>query len=282
MSYIDLFPKVPEWSHRRLSSFLSDSNPASYQLLDVREPTEFEKYHLPGAQSFPLAKLQEGSTIIDSKKPTILYCRNGLRSHAAAQILIRRGFQKVCLLKGGVQNWPGWLTTFSDSRVNELFTMLNTAEDHALFAWQLEENTRRLYRAINETVENSQLKVLFAKLAGDESNHKATIKAIWEGLSRRAAPTAFPHAIETFREHDFLEGGMVLTDALNWIKSFSTVDLLDFIISLEINAYDHYLTLQRLATDENSGRLFELVSDEELRHVKLLVRSCEEFQSSLE
>ena len=205
-----------------------------------------------------------------------------MRSHAAAQILIRRGFQKIYLLKGGLKNWRGNLTTNSYHKANECFAMLNTPEDHALFAWQMEENTQRLYKAIIDIVKNPQLKVIFVNLARDESNHKASIKAIWEGLSGCVAPTEFPHAIETFREHDFLEGGMVLNDALNWIKSLPTVDLLDFVISLEMNAYDHYLTLQRIVTDENSRRLFELVSDEELRHVKLLTQSNEEFQSSLE
>ena len=63
----------------------------------------------------------------------------------------------------------------------------------------MEENTHRLYKAIIGIVENPQLKVIFVNLARDESNHKASIKAIWEGLSGCVAPTAFPHAIETFR-----------------------------------------------------------------------------------
>ena len=65
------------------------------QLIDVRSETEFNQGAAPGAQNFPIQKLQANATGLDTKKPVIVYCRTGGRSARAQQLLQGFGFQQV-------------------------------------------------------------------------------------------------------------------------------------------------------------------------------------------
>jgi hypothetical protein len=49
-----LFGQVPEMSPAELKAYRKEHHEDSYTLLDVRQPGEYEKAHLPGAVLIPL------------------------------------------------------------------------------------------------------------------------------------------------------------------------------------------------------------------------------------
>jgi len=53
--------------------FLKDNSPADFNLLDVRQPGEYEQGHLPGAQLAPVNDLDSRLKNLDPDKPTIAY-----------------------------------------------------------------------------------------------------------------------------------------------------------------------------------------------------------------
>jgi sulfur-carrier protein adenylyltransferase/sulfurtransferase len=67
------FKSVPELSVQEVRQFLKDKNPEDYNLVDVRQPKEFEGGHLPGAKLIPVGELQDRLNEIDPHKPTIAY-----------------------------------------------------------------------------------------------------------------------------------------------------------------------------------------------------------------
>lgn len=73
------------------------------QLVDVRNPAEYEAGALPGARSIPLATLPDRITELDPARPVVLYCRSGNRSVIAAALLEARGFAEVCDVVGGYE-----------------------------------------------------------------------------------------------------------------------------------------------------------------------------------
>ena len=75
------------------------------QLLDVREPWEFELAHLPGAILIPLAELPSRLRELNVSDPVIVYCHHGIRSWHAACFLERNGFAQVFNLNGGIDAW---------------------------------------------------------------------------------------------------------------------------------------------------------------------------------
>jgi rhodanese-related sulfurtransferase len=54
-------------------TFLEDQDPESYNLVDVRQPGEYEGGHIPGAKLVPMAELEERLGELDPDKPTIAY-----------------------------------------------------------------------------------------------------------------------------------------------------------------------------------------------------------------
>ncbi|MFG2095398.1 rhodanese-like domain-containing protein [Streptomyces sp. NPDC048612] len=78
-----------------------DAEPVGVQLIDVRNPAEYEDGALPGARNVPLAGLSDRLTELDPARPVILYCRSGNRSVIAAALLEAHGFTEVCDVIGG-------------------------------------------------------------------------------------------------------------------------------------------------------------------------------------
>ncbi len=53
--------------------YLNDLSAEDYNIIDVRQPGEYKKGHIPGAKLIPVAELAERSSEIDPAKPTFVY-----------------------------------------------------------------------------------------------------------------------------------------------------------------------------------------------------------------
>ena len=73
MSVLDYFKPVSTWSAEKVKEFLHRKNPEDFNLVDVRQPKEYEEGHLPGAQLIPLGELPNRLGELDPNKPTIVY-----------------------------------------------------------------------------------------------------------------------------------------------------------------------------------------------------------------
>ncbi|WP_425455173.1 rhodanese-like domain-containing protein [Aquisalibacillus elongatus] len=77
------------------------------QLIDVREPNEFERGHILGARNIPMSQLKTRLLEVRKDQPVYLYCQSGQRSLRAATILKKNGYQDLNHLKGGFRKWTG-------------------------------------------------------------------------------------------------------------------------------------------------------------------------------
>ncbi|OZI11947.1 rhodanese-like domain-containing protein [Bacillaceae bacterium SAOS 7] len=78
------------------------------QLIDVREPNEFEAGHILGARNIPMSQLKTRmENEIRSDKPVYLYCQSGMRSGRAAMTLHKKGYKNISHLEGGFKKWTG-------------------------------------------------------------------------------------------------------------------------------------------------------------------------------
>ncbi|MCP4329265.1 MAG: MBL fold metallo-hydrolase [Alphaproteobacteria bacterium] len=84
-----------------------EEHAADIQILDVREPDEFEGPlgHIKGARLVPLGQLAEQTDQLARDKPVVAVCRAGGRSAQATVILQRAGFGDVANLAGGMLRW---------------------------------------------------------------------------------------------------------------------------------------------------------------------------------
>lgn len=74
------------------------------QLVDVREPYEWEAGHIEGARHIELERLASQADTLDPERPLYLYCRLGARSGMAANAFRRAGFDAYSMV-GGLERW---------------------------------------------------------------------------------------------------------------------------------------------------------------------------------
>ena len=77
----------------------------SLEIIDVREPYEWQIGHIPGARLVPLDRIDAEIPRLDKNRETILYCKVGARSMYAAQQLADAGVAEVRNLAGGILRW---------------------------------------------------------------------------------------------------------------------------------------------------------------------------------
>ena len=75
------------------------------EIIDVREPYEWEIARIPGARLVPLDRIAAEIPRLDKRRETILYCKVGVRSRYAAQQLADAGIAEVRNLAGGILRW---------------------------------------------------------------------------------------------------------------------------------------------------------------------------------
>ena len=78
---------------------------AHVQLVDVRQPGEWEQGHIAGAILKPLPKLMESLHALDPRRIVAVHCKSGYRSAIAASMLQREGFDQVVNVIGGFDAW---------------------------------------------------------------------------------------------------------------------------------------------------------------------------------
>lgn len=76
------------------------------QLIDVREPEEFEICHIAGSKLIPLGEIPKRYAEIGKDSGAIMLCHHGFRSAQAIQFLSQRyGYENLLNLKGGIHAW---------------------------------------------------------------------------------------------------------------------------------------------------------------------------------
>jgi len=73
MKIFDYFKKVSSMSVEEIKKFMKEKEPDEFNLLDVRQPREYEKGHIPGAHLIPVSQINARIHEIDPEKPTVVY-----------------------------------------------------------------------------------------------------------------------------------------------------------------------------------------------------------------
>jgi len=74
-------------------------------ILDVRTKLEFDSGHIEGAINIPVEEIQQRLEELNLDDEILVYCRTGVRSSKAMQILSNNGFSRVYNMLGGIEAW---------------------------------------------------------------------------------------------------------------------------------------------------------------------------------
>src|SRR5215510_5071820 len=76
-----------------------------FELIDVREPFEYEIARIDGAKLMPLGEISERLGELSGEQTIVVHCHSGMRSAQAVRLLQQRGFANVYNLEGGIDAW---------------------------------------------------------------------------------------------------------------------------------------------------------------------------------
>jgi len=138
--------------------------------------------------------------------------------------------------------------------------------DLAMLAWMLEDGSRLFYERMGRDSQDDDAQQLFQSLAKAEVSHERPLPN-----STKVFPGAGPveDGLPSDRA-DIMEGGIKVSEALRWARGKDVTAILEFAISLETNAYDLYLKMER-RLEGDAKKVFLLLAEEEKAH---LGRAC--------
>ena len=88
-------------------------------LIDVRDPDEWETGHIEGARLVPLEQLRaDPDAALARDAVAVFVCAKGVRSMQAAKLAERFGYERVYHLNGGTKEWArAGMPLVSESRI---------------------------------------------------------------------------------------------------------------------------------------------------------------------
>jgi adenylyltransferase/sulfurtransferase len=97
-------PKLEEITATELNDLIKSNS--EVQIIDVREPHEYEIAKIPNTKLIPLGEVVSRVKEIDPSRTAIIHCKAGGRSAKAIEALQNAGFTgKLINLKGGITAW---------------------------------------------------------------------------------------------------------------------------------------------------------------------------------
>jgi sulfur-carrier protein adenylyltransferase/sulfurtransferase len=76
-----------------------------FELIDVREPYEYQICSIPGAKLIPLGQLPKRLNELDRNAEIVAHCKSGKRSQQAVDLLKKNGYSNVLNMTGGILAW---------------------------------------------------------------------------------------------------------------------------------------------------------------------------------
>lgn len=95
---------LPELTPQELQARLQRGE--SLQLVDVREPEEYEYCHIAGSLLLSLGDIPQHVEELATDRPVVLICHHGVRSaQALGYLQHRHGLNNLLNLRGGIHAW---------------------------------------------------------------------------------------------------------------------------------------------------------------------------------
>ena len=274
MRWRQFFTPVESMSTDQAHTFIADNPPEKLTILDVRQPQEYKRGHIPGAVLIPLPELNERIKEIDPQKPTVVYCAVGGRSRVAAQMLSGNGFEQIYNMSGGYKAWEGEAAVGDQNQGLAVFTDLASVSESLLIAYSMEKGLRDFYLSMLDKTKTDRVRKLFQKLADIEINHQKRIFAEYQRIENAKITL---EAFETKIVPGIMEGGLTTEEYLAIYNTDleSSVDVISMAMSIEAQALDLYHRAAQITEDDQTTESLLKIAAEERVHLNELAKLME-------
>ncbi|ADH85187.1 rhodanese-like domain-containing protein [Desulfurivibrio alkaliphilus] len=269
MNWKRLFSRTPSLSPAEARQYIEKHPAADFQLLDVRQPKEYEAEHLPGAKLIPIKELPDRQAELDPDRPVLVYCAVGGRSRAAAQYLNGQGFKEVYNMAGGIKAWQGGKAAGPLDAGLELLPATAEYDEAAALAYAMEDGLQRFYLKLAAGSEEAELATTYRHLAGLEDFHKKRLAREYrEQTGQTLAPA---EADEQGEQGELMESGQ----APSVFEAATPAEIMEQAMGLEFQAQDLYLRLAEQSRVAASREFFLAMAAEEKEHLAFLAKELE-------
>ncbi len=241
-----------------------------YLLVDVRQPGEYKKVHIPGSVLVPLNHLQSQLANLDKEISTIFYCHSGRRSAAAALLAGSSGLfvqGEIFNMVGGLISWDG-LTLPGVPNLRS-FDFSGRVTANLLQAMELERGAERFYSIIVDQFTESEVKRNVELLARAEEAHA---RKLYESIPVKEGELDDFHKLYQQLEGKIVEGGKDIRSLLDYIDSHEQSPCraaLELALTIECTAYDMYRNLAEYSENSELEKLFVEIAQSEKEHITL-------------
>ncbi len=172
-------------------------------------------------------------------------------------------------MEGGINAWKGFVAAGAPEAGMAFFSPAAKPEELIALAWLLEDGSRRFYAELTQRLKDQEAKDLFGELAAAEKHHQASLLDLHGELSGSTPASGFPEStVSGENEGDVMEGGMRVTEVLEWTRGRSVTEILELSLSSETNSYDLYVKMELRMKEQRSAEVFRVLSREEKQHLE--------------
>ena len=272
--------EIKRRTSREVKELLDNDALGEFQLLDVRQPREYEAGHIPGAKLIPLGELEYRHGELDKDRGIVSYCRSGHRSVAASTLLCGLGFENVYSLNGGIRKWD--YEVVKGTTEDKLITGGEETFDVLIVALMLEKGALEFYTKAQRLVKDEKAAQVFKRLVTMEDTHLQRLymrysQLLWEMKSLLGAADELPSLDQLKAELStvYMEGGMRINEELVKMGDPAFMDDLEALeigLEKEYAAYDFYTRVVDTVDDHKTRSLLHELAGEEKGHINLLLR----------
>lgn len=183
-------------------------------------------------------------------------------------------------MEGGIKAWSGLIAAGPPEAGMARFPATASPGELIALAWYLEAGSRAFYAGLLDLAQDAASRELFELLGRAEESHLRTLAGLHRELGGDAGAgdaAAFPQSVLPQQQADaVMEGGVAVGEALSWARGRSAGDLLEYAVGLETNSWDLYLRMRRAVPGPAARRVFEVLAEEEKRHLEMLTGRLEQ------
>jgi rubrerythrin/rhodanese-related sulfurtransferase len=258
-----------------LREYINSRKEKDYLVIDVRQESEYELGHIPGARLMPLGEVEARLFSLPTDQDLIFYCHNGGRSQWAASLAGESEISEktVYHLMGGILAWED--TTLPGFPEVQLFERDQEPEQMLKTAINLEKGAWRFYQHALQLFDENPVREVLEQLSIAEKGHAKLIYRFLQNFESESPLSPFDQYYQNLAG-DILEGGLTLEDAGNRLETYGTQSCTRFIemaLKIEYAAFDLYRVMADRTDNSEAREAFLAVAQAEKGHMRALVRS---------
>ena len=259
-----------------LKEYMQTHKEKKYLVIDVRQASEYEDGHIPGAKLMPLTEVETKLFTLPSDRDLIFYCANGGRSQWAASLAGEAELSKksVFHLMGGMLAWEG--KTLSGYPKVKIFDKDQTLEKLLATAMDLEKGAWRFYQYAMDKYSDDPIRLTLEQVSIAEKAHATLIYRFWKKFHRNPPP--FDRIYQRL-EGEILEGGHNFEEIcrhLDAVRKHGCAGVIDLAMNIEYSAFELYRTMAERSENSEAQSTFLSIAQAEKAHMRALTRAIDQ------